>query len=196
MKQRPLLPPGGCWSPWICHVFQNVEVLFFFLMVAHDKGGVQLFVGLHGAFINCLTFWLPLVYKSEHLVRNVCLKKWRADPCIPSETPQMNTNSLLFSLLGAGYPNHDPRSHSLLEFSKVVLSSSAPGFLKHFQRFSWTMAAFSPIFSPVLHLIIFRGMILCWLRLRNQSGINLAPKSRDEPLLWLQITDKLAKNQF
>lgn len=167
---------------------------FFFFMVAHDKGGVQLFVGLHGAFINCLTFWLPLVYKSEHLVRNVCLKKWRADLCIPSETPQMNTNSLLFSLLG--YPNHDPRSHSLLEFSKVVLSSSAPGFLKHFQRFSWTMAAFSPIFSPVLHLIIFRGMILCWLRLRNQSGINLAPKSRDEPLLWLQITDKLAKNQF
>lgn len=161
-------------------------------MGAHDKGGVQLFVGLHGAFINCLTFWLPLVYKSEHLVRNVCLKKWRADLCIPSETPQMNTNSLLFSLLGAGYPNHDPKSHSLLEFSKVVLSSSAPGFLKHFQKvfldngsfFSNFQSSFAPDYFQRNDPLLVKTY--AWL----------IPKSRDEPLLWLHITDKLAMNQF
>lgn len=43
-------------------------------------------------------------------------------------------------------------------FVKVVLNNRLSGFLKVFNVFLWTMAAFSVIVSPVLVLTVFRDV--------------------------------------
>lgn len=43
-------------------------------------------------------------------------------------------------------------------FVKVVLNNRLSGFLKVFNVFLWTLAAFSVIISPVLVLTVFRDV--------------------------------------
>lgn len=85
-------------------------------------------------------------------------------------------------------------------FVKVFLNNRLSGFLKVFNVFLWTLAAFSVIVSPVLVLAIFREVVfffkpltLTYDLLKHHKG-TYSPK--DEPLLCLRVIDNLAKNQF